>query len=114
MKRQLRCALLALAVTALLAIPALAAGDQHTGEVLGVHPSERTLTLRVTTDDSKEVVVFLVTDETVIRHDGSGEKMRLEDLRPGMKAVVASTRGKGGRRAVEISVRGDAPRRSKD
>lgn len=105
MKRQLlRLSFGALAL--LISLPAWCADSFHqTGEVLGTHPGERTLTLRVTGPEGKEVLVFHVPEDADIREDKSGRPARFEDLKPGMKVTVTGTREGGERRVREIRIR---------
>ena len=84
---------------------AVAAGTQHSGEILGTHLGERTITLRVIRPEGKEVLVFHVPEDAVIRDARSKRNLRFEDLKAGMRATVASSRSDGKRRATEITVR---------
>lgn len=105
MKRQLHLALVLCLVLPAAVAEAPSAGSQHTGEILGTHPGERSLTLRVSTPDGKDLVVFHVPEDAVIRREGSDQRLEFADLKPGMRASVSSRRSDGRREAVEILIR---------
>jgi hypothetical protein len=105
MKRQLQ-RLLPGALALLLFLPVWGASTfHHTGEILGTHAGERTLTLRVSGAEGKEVLVFHVPEEADIHEEKSGKELRFEDLKAGMRVTVHGTREEGRRRAREIRVR---------
>lgn len=108
MERQPRIGLLLCLVLAASGSTAAGAGAEHTGEILGTNPGERTLSLRVKTPEGRELMLFQVPGEAVIRREGSDESLRFEDLKPGMKATVTSARRKDRRVAVKIVIHRDS------
>ena len=107
MNRRIALPVLTLALSALLAseTPAFAGSDQHSGEILGIHADNRTLTLRMASAEGKEVFVFYVPEGTPIRHGESGRSLRFEDLEPGTHVTIRSHREGARRSATLITVR---------
>ncbi|HXI03626.1 MAG TPA: hypothetical protein VNI57_10670 [Candidatus Saccharimonadales bacterium] len=103
-----RTALAVLLPAAALVIAGVAAGprpDRHSGEILGLNPADRTVTLRVSHIRGQEVLVFAVTDETQIRDQDSGEAVPFGELEPGQRASITSRRKDGHRIAIEVVVK---------
>lgn len=103
-----RAALAVLLPVVSLLIAGVAAGpkpDRHTGEILGLNPADRTITLRISHVRGQEVLVFDVTEETRIRDQDSGEAVPFGELQPGQRATITSRRKDGHRLAIEVVVR---------
>ncbi len=75
------------------------------GEILGVNRQERTVTIRSELPEGKELHVFHVDDETIIRRKRSKEgDLSIDDLDPGDVVRVTARRDPGRKVAVEIVV----------
>jgi hypothetical protein len=109
LRRSLSAIILLLAVLAADAV-ALAPGPlrrtTHRGEILGVNRRDKTVTVRSELPEGKELHVFHVGDETIIRRKRSKERdLSIDDLSPGDTVWVKARREPGRKVAVEIVVK---------
>jgi hypothetical protein len=95
-----------LAADAVTSAPGPLGRMKHRGEILGVNRQERTVTVRSELPEGKELHVFYVGDETIIRRKRSKERnLSIGDLAPGDTVWVTARREPGRKVAVEIVVK---------